>query len=333
MPGRRRTVLVLLVFPLLWLAWSIEQQASASEAQSHPPAESPLPDRRENEVTTSGCVEQWPDGELYLGYNAGRTVETYHLVGRVSGLSKYVDGEVKIRGVQRREAKIRGIPLSTRTADDSALDLDVINWSAVPERFATFDSALGNPRNWHRDSSDTYGLSFSYPGAKADADESHLETNLAIQSGVVTLHRSEIPREIYGSHRETNFAGGDFAVFVNPAITNAATCSRFASESGGPPDQEGYGSGEISSATINRIRYAKSRGVSVATGTEYSNDFFHTFRNGHCYEFAFVIEIENTATIDLGCTIALTDDEGLEALVLSQVSFRQPKATASAPAK
>ena len=118
---------------------------------------------------------------------------------------------------------------------------------------------------------------------------------------------------------ETNFVGGQFAVFVSSEIKDAGTCNQFASRWGGPR-RDGYAA-LVSSKTINGIDYTTSSDVGAAAGTAYDYDFFHTFQNRRCYEFAFIMGLENAGSYDLDCMIAIASGDDLEALILSQVSF------------
>src|SRR5579863_9326356 len=55
--------------------------------------------------------------------------------------------------------------------------------------------------------------------------------------------------------------------------------------------------------------------LATAAGTAYDYDFFHTFQNRRCYEFAFIMGLENAGSYDLDCMIAIASGDDLEALI------------------
>lgn len=315
-------LLVTVLLFLLTLGGGRRSLASDTSHQSAEPSATPQSSRQADEYSSIGCLgRRGPNGGLYFD---DLSDDIYHLVGNIAGLSKYVEQQVQIKGIRRSK------PITSRDPT-----IEVTDWNAVSKQpVAILDSPTNSPSKWHEYSSDTYGVSFTYPySGRETREDDHLETNFVIQKGTITLRRSEIPRDSYRSPEqqtptqglpETNFVGGEFAIFINPEITDAPTCYLFLSRGGGPRHGDRL-SARLSSKTINGVTYAESSDVGAAAGTSYDHDFFHTFQNGRCYEFAFIMGLENTGSYNLSCMIAIASDDDLEALLLSKVAFSQPK--------
>ncbi|MGZ6195734.1 MAG: hypothetical protein ACXWML_10950 [Candidatus Binataceae bacterium] len=163
---------------LLLLNWITARQIHAEEVQPPTTAAHAQSNRPTDTVATSGCVgRRGPNGPFYLSDISGGL---YHLVGQVSGLSKHLEEEVKIRGIRLSRSP---------TSPDPAVD--VTSWSAVGKQpAAVLTSSTGNPSNWHHQSNGTYGLRFAYPDPGPEAGEEEddrLEANFFTQKGAITL--------------------------------------------------------------------------------------------------------------------------------------------------
>ena len=68
-------------------------------------------------------------------------------------------------------------------------------------------------------------------------------------------------------------------------------------------------------------------------GTWYSDDYFHIFQNGMCYELAFELVTYNAHNADTGCNVPLLSAEDNLSLIkplIARVSFFRPTRSAYA---
>ena len=141
-----------------------------------------------------------------------------------------------------------------------------------------------------------------------------MRADFAADTKIVTVSMLQMPGKVYP---ETNFGSGAFAIFVNPDIRNAKSCSVFQ-----------YSEPRFLSAyRVGDVLYTRMNTAAGAMGTIYKNDDFHTFQNGLCYEFAFRLAETQTGNIDTGCLIPwMTDQDDMKLIepLLEAVSFVRP---------
>jgi hypothetical protein len=336
MSAQRQSSVPLAALLLLSLTWTITRQcfAQAKPPDSVTPSKIPesngpnklsnnlgaRPADRSTEITTVGCLKGGTDA--FFDDSDG-----YTLTGNDDLLSRYGDQWVRIRG---------------RITKDAPQNLEVISMTRVSEpQNSILDPALRNPSNWQTYSNETLGVRFAFP-KQFDPVTYHNDGMFYVQLGftktdnVVDLNRSLIPTEIYlpqpysgckltrlqsENPPHSDFHGGAFAVFVNPQITDAATCKRFNAE---------LGEGDLSSRTMNGINYTVINTSSVGMGSGEDFDTFHTFQNGRCFEVDFQMGWTGSAASDISCAFEDADGDALKTLLLSKISFFPPKAATSA---
>lgn len=257
---------------------------------------------KEHKTTLRGCLSGGP-GKFYIASVDGD--QLYELRGNTSALIRYVGKEISVQG--EKDVSTQPLPSFEVIRVKEALD--------TPK--PSLSPSFSNPSMWHRETNQTYGIKFAHPDGLSGVSASELSTlqaNFVADQNVVTVSRLEISREVYP---HTNFVGGAFAIFVNPEITNAQSCSEF-----GDSDPQFR-----SSYSLGNIQYTRMTIDSVAAGTTYGNEYFHTFQNGLCYELAFDFGEYNTAYEDLGCTVPVMREEDELKLIeplIAGISFIHP---------
>ena len=336
MSPRRQSSVPLTALLLLSLTWTIVRPcyAQAKPPDSATPSETPesngpnklsnnlgaRPADRSTEITTVGCRK---GGTAAFFDDSG----DYTLTGSDDLIYAYPDYWVRIRG---------------RITRDAPQNLEVISMTRAFETpAAILDPALRKPSNWQTYSNQTLGVRFAFPKefdpvTSQNDGMFYLRPGFVKNANVVDLHRSLIPTKIYlpqpysGTKLTrlqlenppfTDFHGGAFAVYVNPQITDAATCKQFAPE---------LVDGKISSRRINGINYRAINTYSVGAGSGEEFDTLHTFQNGRCFEVDFQMGWNGSGAIDITCAIEDADGDALEALLLSKISFFEPKSVAAA---
>ncbi len=311
MPGQRQSgpFLALLLLSLIWTNAPYCAQYNAAKSASP-----------SSEINAVGCIGN--DG--YFFTDSGE----YTLVGNDDELAEHGGDWVRIRG--------KRVPQT----EDGPPNLEVLGISVVSKsRSAILDPTLHNTARGHTYSNEPVGMRISLPRQFNPVDEDRSNYPLTpgfIKNDHVThVLNYEIPRETYlpqpyrGIERtllqkqnppHTNFVGGAFAVFVNPEITDAASCKKF----------DPQNAGDISSRTINGFDYTV---LSTISGPAETFDFFHIFQNGRCFEVNFDLEFARSGGDDITCAIDYADDEALEKSLLSKISFFQPKTAAAATAR
>jgi hypothetical protein len=336
MPGPRQSVLPLVALLLFSLTWAIAgtSYAQATSANSATASQTPgssfakkpsnglggKPADGSTEITTVGCKK---GGSAYFFDDSG----AYTLVGSEDLLLQYGDDWVMIRG--------RILPQT-----GGQRFIEIISQTKVAEApAAILDPALRKPSGWHTYSNETLGVRFAFPKefdpVTENNDSFELRPSFIKNDNAIDLNRSNIPSEIYVPQRypgnkrtrlqsenppQPNFFGGAFGVFVNPQITSAATCKQFDAE---------IRDADISSRTIKGIHYTLSSSISASAGAGESYDSFHTFQNGRCFGVDFILGFSSSGLVDVSCSIADADGDALEALLLSKISFFQPKSVTS----
>jgi hypothetical protein len=335
MPGRRHsrllvTLLLLLSLTLITLRPSCAQDSgdtSVSPSKSNlasSPSSSPgdRPTHHSNEITTVGCI----------GNNNHFFTDSsdYALVGNDDEIAHHGGDWVRVRG--------KPIPQT----EDGPANLQVLSISTVSKsRAPTLDAALRDPSSWQNYSSDAQGVRLAFPKdfdpvTSQNDGVFYLRPGFIKNDNVVDVHRSEIRATIYvarpylGKKRThlqlenppfTDFHGGAFAVYVNPQITDAATCKQFAPE---------LYDGKISSRRINGINYTAINTYDVGAGSGEEFDTFHTFQNGRCFEVDFQMGWNGSGAVDITCAMEDADGDALETLLVSKISFFRPKSAAAA---
>jgi hypothetical protein len=274
------------------------------------------------EITTVGCSEGGTD--LFIDDSGA-----YKLTGNIDDLNDYGNDWISVRG--------RILP----QIGNPPQNLEVLSITKVSEpRDAVLDPILGNPSGWQSYSNETLGVRFAFPKKfdpiSENIDMYELRPNFIKNDHAIDLTRSNIPRETYlprpypGYKRTrlqlqnppwSTFTGGAFGVFVNSQITDAATCKQFNAD---------ISDGDMSSRTVDGINYTVNRTSFPGAGNGEDNDSFHTFQNGRCFEVDIDIGSTGSGGADITCALEYADGDALETLLLSKISFFQPKAAAAA---
>ena len=255
--------------PLLFLASALTLAQSAANQG----ARSDKKTDEGDEVTLDGC--------LYGGQGNFELVnadDSFELRGDVSALNKYMGDEVQVRGKQE--------------GSDHRLSIVVSGVKMVfkaPQ--VELSKTISDPSKWHFQTNELYGIRFALPAFAENATGGgSVSPNFVAETGTVTLSELPIRREIYPS---TGFVGGNFLLSANPELNNRESCEKF-------------GASEprfISQSTFGGVQYTKLTVRDAAMGTSYEELYFHTFRNGVCYEVAFSLGETNTANQDFGCRV------------------------------
>jgi len=329
MPGRRHSILLVVFLLLLSLTSITLRPSCAQDAGDNSPSPSKSntasslsgspgdrPADHSTEITTVGCI-----GIDDYFFNDS---SEYSLVGNDDEIAGHGSDWVRVRGKRI---------LQTEDGPPNLKVLDIATISKSQD--AILDPKLRNPSQWHTHLNEPLGLRLSIPKEINRLDEDR--TNYQLVPGfikndhVIHVLSFEIPQKIYlpqpyrGIERthlqtenppRTNFGAGAFEVFVNPEITDAATCKKF----------DPQYSGGLSSRSINGFDYTV---LNTISGPGEDFDFFHTFQNGHCFEINFDLEFARAGGDDITCAIEGADSDALETLLLSKISFFQPKAAAA----
>jgi hypothetical protein len=252
-------------------------------------------------ATARGCLIAGSP-ELYLATGE----HYYRLTGSTSTLAKYNGKEIILRGM-----------VLDGTPQHEIFEVNrVVKVIERPE--PKLASAFSDFPKWKSETNEPYGIRFSHPDAFTPAapDSTIAESNFVSPSSAVALASYVIPRDLYPN---TNFAGGAFAVLLNPKITNAETCEMFQSSE---PESR-------SRITIGGIRYATTTEGDAGMNQSSGYHEFHTFQNGFCYEVSIVISEYSTGAADDGCAMAQLNDANRKLIVdslLARISFFLPGA-------
>jgi hypothetical protein len=275
--------------------------AQTDQKPTNPPSNLPV---NQKETTLKGClIGGLP--ELIISATEGNFKgQSFTLSGHMSELSKYVEQEISVQGIE----------------DDSASPQLSFQVDKLIEVFKRPNPSLSpsftKSSAWTKDTNQTYGIAFAVPPifAKVEASKSGIDPNFVAQQDRVALAGFQVDRGLYP---DSNFVGGAFAIFVDPAITNQPSCDQF-----GRSDPR-----FLSSTTIGGVKYAAMMEADAAMGTGYAYHYFHIFQNGLCYELAFEFAEYNTGSADDRCAVPQLeniDEQNVIEPVMSQVSFFRP---------
>jgi hypothetical protein len=278
-------------------------------AQTERTPQSPSAAPADHQDTVVGCLVDAQEAlQLF-----DEEENVYVLTGRTSGLEKYAGSEISVQG----------------TKDENAKPLPSLNVTSFKEIFRApepkLSPAFSDPSNWDSHTNSELGIKFALPRLQSSTEVSEPsdQGNFAANQGSVTVAGLEIPSAIYP---DTNFAGGSFAIFANPRISNPQSCAQF-----GSSDPR-----FVSSRTIAGINYTELTEGDAAMGTSYEEYYFHTFQNNVCYELYFRLGSANTGSQPLGCRVStLGEKDTLQVLdvLLDRVSFFRPTIETTAPVK
>ncbi len=252
-------------------------------------------------ITTLGCLDGEP-GNLRFENETG----VYTLTGDTAPLIPQIGKAVRIKGAVSAWLETPGRAIQ------------VISSTAIFNAPAPLDRVLGDPAYWHNQIDRRYGVSIAFPGnpvSSADA-VTRLRPRLPLLDEVAAVHRSAIPRGMYPA---SNFAGGYFAVFVDPDLSDPARC-------GEAPARRGAWRSSRNTLTIAGADYSTELESVSVQGETYRREYLHTFRNGLCYEFAFLFAVFDRERYgNLGCFTPAADTRELAALIVSEASFFPPE--------
>jgi hypothetical protein len=275
--------------------------AQAGKKPTNPPANQPS---NQKETTLKGCLSGGPADFDIAATDGSSNGKSYTLTGHTSELTKYVGQEISVQGIE----------------DDSAVPQLSFDVHKLVEVFKTRGPHLAatfmKPAAWSLGVGQSYGIVYAVPPgfSKQDVSQSTLQPNFVAEHKPVTINSFQIPRETYPG---SNFVGGAFAIYVDPAISNQPSCEQF-----GMSDSR-----FLSSPTFDRVKFAEMIESEGAMGTAYTHYYFHAFQNGLCYEIAFEFAEFSTANVDTGCAIpqlGRTDELNLIDPVMNKVSFLRP---------
>ena len=189
---------------------------------------------------------------------------------------------------------------------DGTIKVKTVTELSVPD--ATLKPSVGRTSSWRKYRDSANGVAYSLPDAfpRIELCCPLQEPNFVGHTKAATLAGFEIPNDAWGA---SDFAGGSFAIYVTPEITNAANCYKFGQSD---PDDE------VSSESIQGVRYSH---LVQLDGPPEEYDFYHAFENGRCYEIAIDFAYYRMGSIDVGCAFAVMDPKSLTKLVLPRISF------------
>ncbi|MGA3317030.1 MAG: hypothetical protein ABSC64_11410 [Candidatus Korobacteraceae bacterium] len=267
-------------------------------------------------VEVVGCVDR-KEGRFELT-NAFWWV-VYYLTGRTAGLENHIGDEVTLHGLEVTSSAPSTPATSTEERCPPTLHVTSVEFM-VHKNPEGVRPILGNLERWIKYENPQYGVRLRYPATfgNSEGQPTRAQTNFAGQEPTTSgsIVNVGIPRSTYP---ESNFVGGGFTVFVDPAIKSEGTCKQFA----------GFWPEHTASTRIGDVSYARATlQDGVAMGTAYSGYDFHTFQHGLCYEFAFEFAEGNGGGMDVPCSIQwVTEDNEFELMrgVLSTVSFPNPQ--------
>ncbi len=152
----------------------------------------------------------------------------------------------------------------------------------------------------------TYGVSFSYP-RKYSLQAGDKKSEMPVESGfakpgAVQVASVNMPD---GGYPDTDFSSALLNVSVNPAMT-AEECGQFAGKSDetakAATDASTNSATEAGKPTTLKLGSNEFTAVEQMKGTDEKQSdtkYFHTFKNGACYEFALDVETSRKADEDL----------------------------------
>ncbi len=237
--------------------------ASSASTPSTPPS---------HRITLVGC---WGGGGESYGLSAveslseyfrevhsrgGASADTYRLTGDISRLD-HLGPYVRISGTLQPDDKGND---RVRT-----IKVESVTVLSVPDATLNRSISRTSSRRKYRDSAN--GVAYSPPDAfpRTSSCCRLRGPNFAGHTNAATLAGFEIPNDAWGP---SVFAGGTFAIYVAPEITNAANCYKFG---------QSYPDDQLLSESIHGVRYAR---LLQSDSPPEETDFYHAFENGRCYE-------------------------------------------------
>lgn len=291
-----RPASLLFLLSLLIAAFAVVE-CSPPEAPREASAQSESTDT----VSTLGCLDGEPS-KLRFEDETG----VYTLTGDTDSLIAQIGKPVRIEGSVLAWLETPGRAIR------------VIRSSAIATAPAALDQVRGDPAFWHSQIDRRYGVSIAFPGDPVSSAEAvtRLHSRLPLLDEVAAVHRSMIPRAIYPG---SNFAGGYFAVFVDPEISEPSRC-------GETPTPGGKWHSSRDTLTIGGADYNTEFESTSVRGETYDREYLHTFRNGICYEFAFLFALFDRERYgNLGCFVPAADTRELATRIVSEASFFPPE--------
>jgi hypothetical protein len=294
--------------------------AALSGAQQAPPPASGQNASTSSEIEEIGCVDKdKKDGRLELT-NAFWWV-LYYLTGQTAGLESHVGDEVKVRGIETEPTSTS--PEGRRPPTLKVTGVDVL-LHANPEGVRP---VLGHLDTWVSYENPVYGVRARYPETFGDATLQYAPMQSNFVDWRPGAHAPLVNVSILQTtYPKSNFAGGGFAIFVDPDIRSEGTCRQF----------RAFWPEHTGSTEINGINFSQTLQDGVASGTGYIGYDLHTFQNGLCYEVTFGFAGANGGGMDVPCSIQwVNEDNQMELMraVLSQITFLKPQMKSPASEK
>jgi hypothetical protein len=207
----------------------------------------------------------------------GAPSDFYRLAGETSKLDN-IGPYVRISGTFTPDDK-GNVP-------DGTIKIGTVTELSVPD--ATLNRSIGRTSSWRKFRDSANGVAYSLPAAFPRITEQCCllqGPNFVGNTKAATLAGFLIPNDAWGFSK---FAGGSFAIYVTPELTNAANCYKFGQSD---PDDE------VSSESIHGVRYSHLLQSSIPPE---EIDFYHAFENGRCYEIAIGFDFYRMGDFDLG---------------------------------
>jgi hypothetical protein len=257
----------------------------------------PLPGTGE-EITLRGCLDARPG--RYYSLVADHGGWYYYLKGNTSILDKYNGKEISVRGREEYDSFPHSFSVTT---------LDGVFKDACPLFKPSFSHAA-----WHAKENRKNGISFAFPD---DLEQTSLPESGPLRGNFVTDQKFviaylTIPAELYPN---SVFGGGFFAIFVDPEISNSASCRQF-----------GFSDPQFASShIIGGIQYSEAQTDGLAGPRSSASRYFHTLQNGLCYELNFEFWEANPGNIEHKIRVLREKDRmNLMQTLISRVSYFRP---------
>jgi|HubBroStandDraft_1064217.scaffolds.fasta_scaffold00359_7 hypothetical protein len=264
---------------------------------------------RADKVETVGCLST-KSGQLKLTDEDGNV---YSLVGQTASLASQIGDQLRVSGVQEHPP--------TRPTEHSAPETTLRVTRVESLLHANPDGvrpALGDVATWEDYTDRKYGVRFRYPRTFKHSDDQIPgdDSNFVDRdrAAAVLLESRRVPLDTYSN---SNFLGGSFNASVDSNIRGNGTCRQFRS----------FWPERTSTRLVHGIEYAQTLAVEGAAAQASSLYWFHTFRNGLCYEFTFVFDEQNGTGMTLPCSIQWVLERNefeLMDAILSGISFTKP---------
>ena len=264
------------------------------------------------QITVVGC---WSKVDETYGFSSVESFVQYvreiHSSGGAPSVSYWLAGHTSKLDNIGPYVRISGTftPNDGGNVPFGTIKVEAVTELSVPD--ATLIPSISQTSNWRKYDESANGVAYFLPNAFPRTTPCCLLRGPSFvgHAKATMLAGFEIPNDAWGA---SDFAGGSFAIYVTPEITNPGDCYKFGQSD---PDDE------VSSESINDVRYAHLRQLD---GPPEETDYYHAFENGRCYEIAVDLDFYRMGDMDLGCEFSTMDPDSLTKLLLRRISFFKP---------